>query len=82
MQLLAVTNVNRIIDHRLYPRKALSAAREAYSEYCEFNIKPLSHNRASVTIQVKEKYSADSRQVILEFFNYALDSAAQIKFEE
>jgi hypothetical protein len=74
--------VSRAVDHTVYPRKALAEARQAYREYCDVTITPLSVQRAQVTISVKAAYHESAREVILEFLNYALDRSVQAHFED
>mgnify|MGYP000659282151 CR=1 FL=1 len=74
--------IERIIDHSIYPRQALADARQAYKEYCIFKVSPMSHGRAAIQIQVKPAQVADTRQIVLEFFNYALDRAVQIQLSK
>ena len=72
----------KTLDHTLYPRKALAEARQAYRDYCHLNIRPLTNDRAQVSIVVKDAYENDSRQVVLDFLNYMLDRSAQLRFED
>ena len=72
----------RTIDHSLYPRGALAAARQAYRDYCSLKVSPLGADRVEVTITVNAEYESDSRQVVLDFLNYVLDRSAQILFEQ
>ena len=72
----------RTIDHSLYPRKALTDARQAYRNYCTLKIVPLGNEKVQVSITVNEKYESESRQIVLDFLNYMLDRSAQILFEE
>jgi hypothetical protein len=71
----------KLVDHSLYPRTALTEARQAYRNYCSFKVTPLGSDRAEITVIVSDEYQNDSRQIVLEFFNYALDRAAQIQFD-
>ena len=71
----------REIDNSIYSRKALASTREAYHTYCDVHAVPLPNNRATISIAVKNAYVADSRQIILEFWNYFLDSACKDHLE-
>lgn len=73
--------ITRIIDHRLYPRKAISEARAAYKDYCSFSVAPLHGDQAQLTIIVSPKYAGNGREVLLSFLNYALDKAAELQLE-
>jgi hypothetical protein len=67
----------RRIDNQLYSRKALNASREAYSKYCLVRVQPAHDGLADVTISVREAYKSEARKVILEFWNFFLDSTIQ-----
>lgn len=71
----------RVIDHALYPRKAISDARAAYKGYCTVRVEPLAGDCARLTISVLPKHVADSREVTLSFLNYALDKAAELHLQ-
>lgn len=73
--------VTRTIDHRLYPRKALTDARQAYRDYCTLSMSPRSAEQAQIVITVRPEYEDRGREVVLEFLNYLLDRAAQIRLE-
>jgi hypothetical protein len=67
----------REIDNGIYSRKALADTRDAYHSYCDVQALPLPNNRAKITLVVKNQYLSDSNQIILEFWNYFLDSACK-----
>ena len=71
----------REIDNGIYSRKALADTRDAYRSYCDVLATPLLNNRARVSLTVKKEYITDSRQIILEFWNYFLDSACKSHLE-
>ncbi len=73
--------VIRIIDHRIYPRKALADARHAYNEYCSLTVSPLGSDQARVTISVNPAYESDAKQIVPEFLNYLLDRSAEFHLE-
>ena len=73
--------ITKTIDHRLYPRKAIADARQAYREFLNFSVTPLKNDKVDLTITVKEEHQNESRRIILEFFNFALDRSSQIQFE-
>ena len=73
--------ITKTIDHQLYPRKAIAEARQAYREFLDFSVAPLSSDKAELTITVKEVHQNESKRIILEFFNFALDRSSQIQFE-
>jgi len=72
----------RFLDNTLYPKKAVVDARMAYRSYCDFSIDATSSHLPKLTVTVKTKYQDNSHQIILEFWNYLLDLACQIKTEE
>ena len=67
----------RRIDNSIYSRKALAGTREAYSEYCIAHAIPISGGFVDITVSVKDGFEQESRKVILEFWNYFLDTACQ-----
>jgi hypothetical protein len=69
------------MDHKLYPRKALLEARQAYKDYCKVEVKPTEDQLVEVSITPMPEYQEDSREVVLEFLNYVLDKAAQLQVE-
>lgn len=77
-----ILQIIRIIDHTLYPRRALAEARQAYQDYCTLEIVPEGNTKAKVTIAVKEAYEKESKQVVLDFLNYTLDRSVQIVLED
>ena len=73
----------RTIDNNVYPRKALAEARDAFKNHCTVKISPITSREIIVTIFVDSVLTADdARQIILEFWNYALDRACQIYVEQ
>jgi len=72
----------RDLDNTIYPKKAVADARMAYRNYCDFSIDVTSGPLPKLTITVKPKYQDSSRQITLEFWNYLLGLACQIKMEE
>lgn len=70
----------RRIDNSLYSRKALADVRNAYRKYCTARAAPASDGLVDITISVKSDYSQEARRVILEFWNYFLDTACQQRF--
>ncbi len=74
--------ITRIIDHHLYPRKTISAARQAYKDYCLFKIEPINDEKARLTIIVQPEYEAQQREIVLEFLNFVLDKAAEAYLSE
>ena len=71
----------RTIDNTLYTRKALADARDAYRDFCVVKTAPHSDGLADITVTVKREYHADARQVILEFWNFFLDTACKQHLE-
>ena len=71
----------RNIDNKIYSRKALAEAREAYGNYCTIRATPAEGGGVSVTVQLKPEYRNEARQVILEFWNFFLDSSCKHKLE-
>lgn len=70
----------RQVNNAVYSRKALAAARDAYANYCTIRATP-GAGLVSITVSVKDDYAQDSRRVILEFWNYFLDTACQQHLE-
>lgn len=71
----------RRIDNGIYSRKALAEAREAYGKYCTIRATPSSSGDVAVTVLLKEEYEGEARRVILEFWNFFLDSTCKHKLE-
>lgn len=71
----------RCIDNAFYSRKALAEARDAYGKYCTVRATVRSDGLVGITVSVKGEYEKEARQVILEFWNYFLDTACQQHFE-
>lgn len=71
----------RRIDNSIYPRKALADARKAYDQYCTVRAVPCNNGIVDITVSVKREYKQDARQIILEFWNYCLDTACQQRIE-
>lgn len=71
----------RHIDNAIYSRKALAAARDAYRNHCSVQVIPGPEGTVDVTVSVKEDYRDQAREVILEFWNYFLDTACQQHLE-
>lgn len=71
----------RCVDNTLYSRKALADTRSAYAQYCTIRGAPRPDGLVDITIEVKAAYAQDSRQVILEFWNFFLDTACQQRLE-
>jgi len=78
---LLKTDFVRVIDHGIYPRKAISDARAAYKDYCAVRVEPLPDDCARLTIAVLPKHATESREVVLSFLNYALDKSAEIHLQ-
>jgi hypothetical protein len=73
----------RIIDHRIYPRKCVSSAIQAYSAYCSMEISPISDQQSQLAISTNQDIpEKDSREVLLGFLNYALDTSIEVRLEE
>jgi len=73
--------LTRLIENALYTRNAFASAREAYSGYCSIWAVPKSDGRVAITVSVRPQFANDGGQIILEFWNYFLDSACQQRLE-
>jgi hypothetical protein len=74
---------SRTIDNTIYPRRALADMRQAYREFCQISVVPgTTPNTATLTIDVRERHAPNARQIVLEAWNYLLDRACQIHFEQ
>jgi hypothetical protein len=71
----------RRVDNSIYSRKALADAREVYGKYCSVRAAPGSDGLVGITVAVKGEYEEEARRVILEFWNYFLDTACQQQLE-
>jgi hypothetical protein len=75
-------SVIRLIDHGLYPRKAISEARAAYKDYCSVHATPVDSLHVRIEVSVLPQHKESEREVILSFLNFALDKAAEISLRE
>lgn len=73
--------LTRHIDNGIYSRTALAEAREAYGKYCTIRVTPGASGDVAVTVLLKHEYKGEARQVILEFWNFFLDSSCKHKLE-
>lgn len=73
--------LTRRIDSTLYSRKALASARDAYREYCSVRAAPLQDGLVEIVVQPHRQYDSDARQIILEFWNFFLDTACEQHLE-
>ena len=71
----------RQVDSAIYSRKALADAREAYGKYCTVRALPGNDGLVGITVSVKGGYEPEARRVILEFWNYFLDTACLQRLE-
>jgi len=71
----------RLIDHSIYPRKAINEARAAYKSFCQVKVEPLSGERIRLTIDVFPDHKNQEREVVLSFLNYALDMSSDIHLQ-
>jgi len=71
----------RIIDRRLYPRKVILEARQAYEDFLSIIISPSGSHQDKMVITVKREHEAQRREVVLEFLNYLLARSAETHFE-
>jgi hypothetical protein len=72
----------RQVDNDIYSRKALAAAREAFASYCTVWAIPGQSGTVAITVSVRPEFERDARQVVLEFWNYFLDSSCQLRLEK
>ncbi|HDL85391.1 MAG TPA: hypothetical protein ENH11_03540 [Candidatus Acetothermia bacterium] len=71
----------RSIDNALYTRRALGEARNVFTKYCVVRATPEANGRVTVTVTVNPEFQRDTRQIILEFWNFFLDITCQQRFE-
>ena len=67
----------REVINDFYSRKALAASREAYYRYCEVGVRPQSNGILNITVKVNNEYKKQARQILLEFWNYFLDTSCK-----
>lgn len=70
-----------VIDHELYPKKAILDARVAFLEYMDIKLSPISSRSVKLIITINPQYNENKRQIYLEFFNYILDKSTQLLLE-
>ena len=73
--------LTRRIDNTLYSRKALADAREAYREYCTVRAAAMPDVLVEIAVQPHGQYESNARQIILEFWNFFLDTACEQRLE-
>lgn len=71
----------RRVNNAIYSRRALADAREAYGKYCTVRAVPGNDGLVGITVSVKGEFEPEGRRVILEFWNYFLDTACQQRLE-
>lgn len=71
----------RHIDNDIYSRRALAEVREAYGKYCTIRATPGASGDVAITLLLKQEYMSEARQVILEFWNFFLDSSCKHRLE-
>jgi hypothetical protein len=71
----------RLLDNAFYPRKAVAKARESYREYCMVNAVPTGEGQVALTVTVFPEHTKNAREVLLEFWNFLLDTACEIHME-
>ncbi len=76
-----MTTFTRTIDNTLYTRRALNEARDAYTKYCLVRATPEANGLVGINVTVNQEFHQDARQVILEFWNFFLDTACQQRFD-
>jgi len=73
--------ITRIIDRRLYPRRAISEARQAYRDFISLTISQIEPDQDEAIITVNPEHDQQGGKVVLEFLNYLLDRSAEIHLE-
>ena len=76
-----MTAITRTVDNALYTRRALHEAREAFNKYCVIRATPGTNGMADITVSVNREFEQDARQIVLEFWNFFLDTACQQRFD-
>jgi hypothetical protein len=76
-----MTHHTRNIDNTIYSRKAFAASREAYGPYCSASATPRADGLVAITISVREQHIPETRRIVLEFWNFFLDSATNERVE-
>lgn len=65
------------VDTRVYLRKALADAQLAYKDLCKVRLRAVAHQRLLVTIEPLSGDATQHRDLVLEFWNYALDRSCE-----
>jgi len=73
--------IDRLIDHSIYPRKAINEARAAYKSFCQVRVEPVSGKCIRLVIDVFPDHKSREREVVLSFLNYALDMSSDIHLQ-
>ncbi len=67
------------ISNFVFDKSDVRDARHAFLQYLDVQIKPCELNCVELSFRVHSEYESQSREVILEFFNYLIDTSAQRK---
>ena len=76
-----MTFLTLTVDNALYTRRALNEARNAFTKYCVVRATPEPNGLVGIAVTVNPEFQQDARQVILEFWNFFLDTACQQRFD-
>jgi len=75
------SSASRIADTSLYSRSALAATQMAFREHCRVRIEPAGPGKLRVVLTATTGHQGQLRSLVLAFWNYALDKAAQEKLD-
>lgn len=75
-------NFTTILSNDIYPKQVILESKLAFSDFADFSVTPVSAGKISLSIRPREEYEQQSREIILSFFNYALDLAAKFHLEK
>lgn len=72
--------VSRIVDLKLYSRRAIVDAQTAFKVHCQVQVRSLEGGRVAVTLKPLPSSSPELRAMVLEFWNFVLDTTCQSRF--
>lgn len=73
-----MTDASFVVDNSIYPKTAILEAKKAFSKYLDVKITPKNTGNICISLKPFRNYEAQSREIILEFLNYALDYSIQL----
>lgn len=71
----------RVVSNAVYSRHSIASAQAAFKQHCRVSAKPRGQGYVEVSIQVIGEAASSTRQAVLEFWNFVLDSEAKRRLD-